>query len=40
MDQGVGWGEDGWIDEWVMDERLAGWAGEGRRRGMGPQGEV
>lgn len=30
----------GGLDEWVMDERLAGWVEEGRQRGIGPQGAV
>lgn len=30
---------DGWIDEWVMDERPAARLWEGRQRGIGPPGE-
>lgn len=34
------WEGDGGIDEWVMDEWLAGWIEEERQRGIGPQGDV
>lgn len=30
---------DGWIDEWVMDERPAARLWEVRQRGIGPPGE-